>query len=119
MPALARAAKVGRKAAAVGFDWPDAEPVFDKIAEEVDELHSAVSAADSEAVEAELGDLLFAVVNLARHLKVDPELALTRTIREFIRRFQEMETAGSLEGLDLEELDARWEAAKRAGRLGR
>jgi MazG family protein len=119
MPALARAAKVGRKAAAVGFDWPDAEPVFDKIAEEVDELHSAVSAADSEAVEAELGDLLFAVVNLARHLNVDPELALTRTIREFIRRFQEMETAGSLEGLDLEELDARWEAAKRAGRFGR
>ncbi|HJU51115.1 MAG TPA: nucleoside triphosphate pyrophosphohydrolase [Acidimicrobiia bacterium] len=115
MPALERAAKVGRKAAAVGFDWPDAKPVFEKISEEVNELRAAVSAGDSKAMEAELGDLLFAVVNLARHLHLDPELALTGTIREFIRRFQEMEKAGSLEGLDLEELDARWEAAKRSG----
>lgn len=113
MPALERAAKVGRKAAAVGFDWPDAEGVFDKIEEEVDELRSAVSGGDVEAVEAELGDLLFAVVNLARHLKLDPELALSRTIREFTRRFQEMEKEGSLEGLDLDQLEARWEAVKR------
>lgn len=115
MPALERAAKLGRKAAAVGFDWPDPGPVFEKISEEVDELRAAVAAGDSEAVQAELGDLLFAVVNLARHLKLDPELALTRTIREFIRRFQEMEKAGSLDGLDLAQLDARWEAAKRSG----
>ncbi|HJU80907.1 MAG TPA: nucleoside triphosphate pyrophosphohydrolase [Acidimicrobiia bacterium] len=115
MPALERAAKVGRKAASVGFDWPDAEGVFDKIEEEVDELRSAVSGGDFEAVEAELGDLLFAVVNLARHLKLDPELALSRTIREFTRRFQEMEKEGSLEGLDLDQLEARWEAVKRPG----
>ncbi len=115
MPALERAARLGRKAAAVGFDWPDPGPVFEKISEEVDELRAAVAAGDSEAVQAELGDLLFAVVNLARHLKLDPELALTRTIREFIRRFQEMEKAGSLDGLDLAQLDARWEAAKRSG----
>lgn len=115
MPALERAAKLGRKAAAVGFDWPDAGPVFEKISEEVDELRAAVSAGDSQAVQAELGDLLFAVVNLARHLDLDPELALTSTIREFIRRFQEMEKAGSLDGLDLEQLDARWEAVKRFG----
>lgn len=115
MPALERAAKLGRKAAAVGFDWPDPGPVFEKISEEVDELRAAVAAGDSEAVQAELGDLLFAVVNLARHLELDPELALTRTIREFIRRFQEMEKAGSLDGLDLAQLDARWEAAKRSG----
>ena len=115
MPALERAAKLGRKAAAVGFDWPDPGPVFEKISEEVDELRAAVAAGDSEAVQAELGDLLFSVVNLARHLKLDPELALTRTIREFIRRFQEMEKAGSLDGLDLAQLDARWEAAKRSG----
>ncbi|MGH8958238.1 MAG: nucleoside triphosphate pyrophosphohydrolase [Acidimicrobiia bacterium] len=115
MPALERAAKLGRKAAAVGFDWPEAEPVFEKIAEEVTELRAAFSAADTAAIEGELGDILFAVVNLARHLKVDPELALTRTIREFVRRFQEMEKAGALQGLGLEELDARWEAAKRSG----
>lgn len=119
MPALERAAKLGRKAAAVGFDWPDAVPVFEKISEEMDELRAAVSAGDSKGAEAEVGDLLFAVVNLARHLKVDPEVALTRTIREFIRRFQEMEKAGSLEGLDLEQLDARWEAAKSSGEVGR
>ena len=119
MPALERAAKLGRKAASVGFDWPDAGPVFDKMSEEVDELRSAFKAGDSNAVEAELGDVLFAVVNLARHLKLDPELALTRTIREFIRRFQDMEKTGSLQGLDPEQLDARWEAAKRSKEAGR
>jgi tetrapyrrole methylase family protein/MazG family protein len=119
MPALERAAKVGRKAAAVGFDWPEANPVFEKISEEISELRSAVSAADPNGIEAELGDVLFAVVNLARHLNVDPELALIRTTREFVRRFQEMEKAGSLQGLGMEELDARWEAAKSTDSEGR
>jgi MazG family protein len=119
MPALERAAKLGRKAAAVGFDWPEASPVFEKISEELSELRSAVSADDNDAIEAELGDVLFAIVNLARHLNVDPELALIRTVREFVRRFQEMERTGSLQGLDLEELDARWEAAKSRNREGR
>ncbi|HEX2421439.1 MAG TPA: nucleoside triphosphate pyrophosphohydrolase, partial [Acidimicrobiia bacterium] len=85
MPALERAAKLGRKAAAVGFDWPEASPVFEKISEELSELRSAVSADDNDAIEAELGDVLFAIVNLARHLNVDPELALIRSVREFVR----------------------------------
>ena len=119
MPALERAAKLGRKAAAVGFDWPEPSPVLDKISEEISELRVAMSAADPDAIEAELGDVLFAIVNLARHLNVDPELALIRTIREFVRRFREMEKAGSLQGLDMEELDARWEAAKSRDSEGR
>ncbi|MGH8924154.1 MAG: nucleoside triphosphate pyrophosphohydrolase [Acidimicrobiia bacterium] len=115
MPALERAAKLGRKAAAVGFDWSEVEAVFDKINEELGELRSAFSTVEPDAIEAELGDVLFAIVNLGRHLGLDPELALTRTNREFVRRFQQMEEAGSLQGLDPEELNARWEAAKRSG----
>jgi ATP diphosphatase len=113
MPALARAVKLGRNAAAVGFDWPHPGPVFEKIDEEIGELRAAVSAGQSTAAEAELGDVLFTLVNLARHLGIDPELALTRTLAEFSRRFQKMEESGSLDGLSPEELDARWEAAKR------
>lgn len=113
MPALERAAKLGRKAAKVGFDWPSAEPVFDKIAEEVAELRTAFERKEGSEIEAELGDVLFAVVNLARHLEVDPELALTSTIRKFVRRFEKMEEMGTIAGLSLHELDARWEAAKR------
>jgi tetrapyrrole methylase family protein/MazG family protein len=111
MPGLERAAKLQRKAAEIGFDWRDAAPVIDKVAEEIDELRAAFS--DPEAVADELGDLLFSVVNLARHLQVDPELALRGSMGRFIDRFGAMEKMGPMQGLSLEELDARWEKAKR------
>ena len=112
MPALERAAKVQRKAATVGFDWPSTKGVFAKVAEELQEVEAAGS--DSNATAAEIGDLLFAVVNLARHLHVDPELALTGSIQRFTSRFVAMEKVGPLDGLSLADLDARWEEAKRS-----
>jgi tetrapyrrole methylase family protein/MazG family protein len=110
IPALERAAKIQRRAAEVGFDWPQAAPVLDKLSEEVEELREAV--VQLNRVPEELGDVLFTVVNLARHLTVDPELALRGAIDRFISRFEEMELMGPLEGLSLAELDERWEKAK-------
>lgn len=111
MPALERAAKLQRKAATVGFDWTAPEPVVAKVAEELDEVSEVLT--DPEAAAAEIGDLLFAVVNLARHVGVDPELALVGSIQTFVARFEAMERQGSLAGLNLDELDARWVEAKR------
>ncbi|MCF3998627.1 nucleoside triphosphate pyrophosphohydrolase, partial [Pseudomonas aeruginosa] len=76
LPALSRAAKLQKRAAQVGFDWPEALPVVDKVREELDEVLEAMAEGDEGAVSEEVGDLLFVVVNLARHLKVDPEAAL-------------------------------------------
>jgi tetrapyrrole methylase family protein / MazG family protein len=112
MPALARAAKLQQRAAKVGFDWAEPGPVLEKVREEVEELAAVVG--DPAAAD-ELGDLLFAVVNLARHLDLDPEVALRRSNARFSRRFRAMELEGPLEGLSLAELDERWERAKRAG----
>jgi tetrapyrrole methylase family protein / MazG family protein len=113
MPALERAAKIQRRAADVGFDWAQAAPVLDKLSEEVEELREAV--AEKNRVPEELGDVLFTVVNLARHLNVDPELALRGAIERFISRFGAMEVMGPLDGLSLAELDERWETAKTEG----
>lgn len=113
MPSLARAEKLQNRAAKVGFDWTSVVPVLDKVREEVDELADEVD--DPAAAEHELGDLLFATVNLARHLGIDPEIALRRSTARFVARFQAMEAEGSLEGLDLAQLDERWERAKRSG----
>ncbi|HWZ51508.1 MAG TPA: nucleoside triphosphate pyrophosphohydrolase [Granulicella sp.] len=134
MPAILEASKLGSKAAKVGFDWPDpdgrAAGLFDKLQEEIAELHAEVNPADpdhagtnSAAIEAELGDLLFTAVNLARHLKVDPESALRATNAKFRRRFGAMETtaagadnaagARNLEQLAPAELEALWAGAKR------
>lgn len=111
MPGLERAAKLQRKAAEVGFDWPEAALVIDKIGEEVGELREVIG--DPSGAAEELGDLLFSVVNLSRHLNLDPELALRGSIKRFIERFRAMEALGTLEGLTLAELDVRWEQAKR------
>lgn len=111
MPGLERAAKVQRRAADVGFDWPDVPPVLDKLLEEAEELRAALS--EGMRVQEELGDILFTVVNLARHLKVEPELALRGAIDRFISRFRAMEAMGPLDGLGLVELDERWNRAKR------
>ena len=108
---LTRAEKLQDRAAKLGFDWDGPEPVFDKVREELQEL---VEADDAGAMTHELGDLLFSVVNLSRHLKVDPEVAMRRAGDRFESRFRAMERRGPLEGLTVEELEARWQSAKRA-----
>ncbi|ERL02217.1 nucleoside triphosphate pyrophosphohydrolase [Pseudomonas putida LF54] len=118
LPALSRAAKLQKRAATVGFDWPAALPVLDKVREELDEVLQAMADGDADALEDEVGDLLFAAVNLARHLKQDPEHALRRANRKFERRFrfieQELRDSGRpIEDCDLDELDALWGEAKR------
>ncbi len=117
LPALLRSFKVQQKAARVGFDWPDPQGAFQKIAEELAELEQALAGKDQAEVEAELGDLLFALVNYARHLKVEPELALTGATDKFIRRFTAMEDLAGQRGLDLEKmslagLDQLWDEVK-------
>ena len=118
MPALAEAAKLGSKAAKSGFDWPDWRDLLPKIAEETRELETEAVSEDparKPAVEAELGDLLFTVVNLGRHLGVDAEMALRGCNLRFRQRFSEMEKASSkpLEELSPDELEALWAQAKR------
>ena len=118
LPALARAQKLGKRAARVGFDWPDRQGVSAKIEEEIEELEQAVRRRYAAAVEEELGDLLFAVVNLARHLDVDAEKALTGANYKFERRFRAMEAAIEENGIDIRELsleilEQRWLDAKK------
>ncbi len=115
LPGIARADKIQRRVASVGFDWPDDEPVFAKVAEELEELREVRN--DRDLATAELGDLLFAVVNLARHLDVDPEIALSRANDTFGARFRVVERlAGEggkrLRDLNLTELDHLWEMSK-------
>ncbi len=119
LPALMLAQKTQKKAARVGFDWPDAAPVFDKLAEEIAELRAEISAPDapSAAIEDELGDLLFTVVNLARKLHLDAETALHRATRKFATRFRAVEQLAAARGLILEsmplaELDRLWDEVK-------
>lgn len=114
MPALHRASKIQNRAAKVGFDWDEAAQVLPKVQEELDELSAAMSG-DGD-IEAELGDVMFSVVNLARHLGLDTELALRSATGKFEDRFRRMEGDGPLTGLELSELERRWEAAKRLGR---
>jgi|SRR5690606_32077439 ATP diphosphatase len=121
LPALSRAAKLQKRAAQVGFDWPEALPVLDKVREELDEVLEAMSENDGPAIVEELGDLLFAVVNLTRHLNTDPETALRAANAKFERRFRFIEQAlrdagRPIENCDLEELDALWGEAKKAER---
>ena len=114
-PALLEATKLGSKAAKVGFDWPDRTGLLEKVEEECREIEAEVEAgAAPEAVEGEVGDLLFTVVNLARHLKVDPELALRRTNGKFRRRFAAMEQASdrALSEQSAADLEALWMRAK-------
>ena len=114
-PALLEAAKLGAKAAKVGFDWPDRSGLIEKVQEECGEIEAELEAgAPADAVEGEVGDLLFTVVNLARHLKVDPELALRRTNGKFRRRFAGMEQASdrALSEQSLATLESLWAQAK-------
>jgi MazG family protein len=116
MPALAEAGKIGSKAAKAGFDWPDVSGVLAKLREETAELEAEVAAGNRELAAEELGDLLFTAANVARHLKVDPEMALRDANAKFRRRFGAMEAASErpLEELKAEELEALWAGSKAA-----
>ena len=116
LPALLRAFRVGQKAAKVGFDWPDRDGPRRKLDEELGELDDAIQSGDEAAIADELGDVLFSVCNLARHLGVNPETALAGTADKFQRRFAAVERAFDyqLEGRDLEALEAAWRRAKAA-----
>ena len=121
LPALLRAYKLQKRAARVGFDWGDVGPVLDKIAEEVREVVEARDGLDHTALTEEIGDLLFVVANLARHLGVEPEAALRGANAKFIRRFESIEAALAAEGkrpeeASLAEMDALWNAAKSSER---
>lgn len=120
MPALSYAAKVGRKASKVGFDWPDVSGALPKVAEESLELAEAIAAEDPGETDAELGDLLFAVVNVARHVGVDPERALRRASDKFRTRFEGVERLAAERSIqigrsDLATLDELWDEVKRQG----
>ena len=121
MPALLRAHRLQEKASRVGFDWKEAQEVFRKVEEELAELRAAMEGQAADRVEAELGDLLFALVNLSRFLAVNPEEALRKTIARFIARFRYIEEelarrGRSLRQATLEEMDALWAEAKERGR---
>lgn len=120
-PSLLRAAKITRKAARAGFDWENTDQVLAKVDEELGELKTAISGGSEKALEHELGDILFALVNLARFLKINPEVALMSANSRFERRFAAMEkiaeeSGSSIEGTDLATLDRFWEMAKKATR---
>ncbi|MDP7548098.1 MAG: nucleoside triphosphate pyrophosphohydrolase [Alphaproteobacteria bacterium] len=118
LPALTRALKLQKRAARVGFDWPDAAPVLDKIAEETAELRAEMEADSASGMADELGDLIFSMVNLARHLKIDPEAALRAANEKFAGRFRHLEGALAAQGikpaeLDIEQLEEAWIIAKK------
>jgi MazG family protein len=110
-PALLRAGKVARRAARIGFDWPDARAVVPKIAEELAEVEAELDRGDKGRLEDEIGDLLYAVANLARKLDIEPETALRRATAKFERRFRRLE-ARAAPGSDLDTLEALWQQCK-------
>lgn len=117
LPALLKAQKITEKAARVGFDWEHVDQVVAKVMEELHEFEEAMAGGDNERMEAELGDLLFAIVNLGRFLSINPEEALRKTIRRFQRRFRHVEDSLHTQGRQmnttpLEEMDRLWEEAK-------
>jgi MazG family protein len=123
LPGLTRAAKLQKRAAKVGFDWNDIQPLFKKVIKELNELEDEVRAqADTQRIEEELGDLLFTAVNLSRHANVDPELAMRQANRKFERRFRRMEAILQEQGMSIQEveqdtLEALWEQVKSQGGL--
>jgi len=117
-PALLRAGKVSRRAARIGFDWPDARSVIAKITEEVSEIEAEMNGGGRDRIEDEIGDLLFAVANLARKLDIEPETALRRATAKFERRFRRIEALADERGIgrDLDALEALWQEVKHTER---
>ncbi len=118
LPSLIKAHRIQGKVNGVGFDWTDVNDVWNKIYEEIDEFKAEVENDDRDKMEAEFGDILFAVINLARHYKINPDDALERTNRKFIKRFNYVEQTAkehgkSLENMTLEEMDQLWNQAKK------
>lgn len=121
LPALVSALKYQQKAARIGFDWAEAAPILSKVAEETQELREAMDKQDKANIAEEYGDLLFAMVNLGRHLELEPEMALRAANEKFKRRFHFIEEAlnsdeKSLEATSLEEMELLWNKAKQAGK---
>ncbi len=121
LPALLRAEKLQKRAARTGFDWTETPPIFDKLEEEIAEVKEAITSGSPEAIEDEVGDLLFVVANLARRLSVDPEQALRKANAKFERRFRAMEVAAAADRIDFASLsldaqEAYWQHVKRAER---
>ena len=117
LPAMVKANRIQDKVAGVGFDWEHPEQVFEKVEEELAELKVEIAKGDAEAIESEFGDVLFSMINYARFLKVNPENALERTNKKFIKRFQYLESKAkdlnkSLKDMTLSEMDVFWEEAK-------
>ncbi|MFT5077982.1 MAG: MazG family protein [Planctomycetota bacterium] len=118
LPALVKANRIQDKVASVGFDWEEPRQVFEKLQEELAELQVEIDANDQDKIEDEFGDVLFSMINYARFLKVDPENALERTNKKFIKRFQFLEAKAKelgkeLQDMSLAEMDVYWEEAKR------
>ncbi|MGB5229848.1 MAG: nucleoside triphosphate pyrophosphohydrolase, partial [Eudoraea sp.] len=118
LPALVKANRIQEKVAGVGFDWERPEQVFEKVKEELSELQEEVNAGNRDKLEAEFGDVLFSIVNYARFLDVNPENALERTNKKFIKRFQYLESKAkehnrTLKDMSLAEMDVFWEEAKK------
>ena len=118
LPAMVKAFRVGEKAASVGFDWENKEDVWDKVKEEIREVDAEIAAKDHDKLEGEFGDLFFALINACRLYGIDPEAALERTNKKFIRRFTSMEEAAAAEGkmlrdLTLEGMEELWQRAKK------
>lgn len=119
---LIKASRIQEKAAKIGFDWPDIDPVWHKVEEEIAELKEAVASKDQAAIEDEMGDVFFSLVNYARFVNTDPDTALENTNRKFIRRFQYMEKTAKerslqLGSMSLEQMDELWNEAKAAERV--
>ena len=118
LPAMVKASRIQDKVAGVGFDWEEPKQVFEKLQEELGELQDEVNANDQEKIEVEFGDVMFSMINYARFLNVDPESALERTNKKFIKRFQYLESKAStlgkkLSDMTLAEMDVFWEEAKK------
>jgi len=118
LPALVKANRIQDKVAGVGFDWEEPQQVFEKLQEELEELQHEVTENNTSKIEAEFGDVLFSMINYARFLKVDPENALERTNKKFIKRFQYLEAKAkeigkSINDMTLNEMDVYWEEAKK------
>ncbi|REE24804.1 XTP/dITP diphosphohydrolase [Winogradskyella pacifica] len=117
LPAVVKASRIQEKVAGVGFDWEHPEQVFEKVEEEIAELKAEILKGDQDAIESEFGDVMFSMINYARFLKVNPENALERTNKKFIKRFQYLESKAkdldkSLKDMTLSEMDIFWEEAK-------
>jgi len=119
IPALLRSYIISRRAARVGFDWPKLEDVYEKMEEEIDELHKAEQSGDGLLIREEIGDLLFTIVNIARFHNIDPEDALRATSNKFVRRFGYIEKNTNLSEADLETMDKLWNEVKGMEKKGR